>query len=487
MHLRPLSSGVLAAALAAGTVIGTPAIVSAAEPATAADIVINEVESNGDAAGDWVELANLDTENELDVSGWTIVDGDPEHDPIVIPEGTTIESGGYWSIVTDGDPDYFGLGNNDSVTLRDSTGLLVDETTWSGHAATTWGRVPDMTGEFAMTGESTRGGANKAGGDVAPIETSPWPYDPMTVTPVNLGGDFADEDMSGVDFAADGTAYVVNNGTGTLYELGYDQATDEYSISGTFTLAYPDGTGTPDAEGVTAGPDGAVYVATERNNDSSGTSRPSVLRFELPDSNDGTISATHEYSLSAMTGQIGANGGLEAVEYIPNVAGGIFAVGVETTGNIHFVQFGEDGTVTEVQRFESEFEGVMALDYSESTGILRVLCDEVCEGRSMEMTYDGAQFVTDGRLIARSAELANNAFEGYAAITETVDCADGTAGERTRILWADDAATEGHGLRGAITAPECTPGDGIVTSGSLGSIGTAFPALGSLLPPLPVQ
>ena len=484
MHLRPLYSGVLAMALSAGTVVGAPAIASAAEPATAGDIVINEVESNGDPVGDWVELGNLDTENELDISGWTLVDDDPDHDPLVIPEGTTIESGGYRTFYTDVDPDYFGLGGNDSVTLRNANGEVIDETTWSGHSPTTWGRVPDMTGDFAVTGESTRGGANIAEDDVEPVETSPWPNDPLSVNQVELGGDFSDEDMSGVDFAPNGTAYVVNNGTGTLYSLDHVQSNGEYVVAGTLPLAYPDGTGTPDAEGVTVGPDGAIYVATERNNDESSTSRPSILRYELPATGNGSLTATDEYDLSGLTGQIGANSGLEAVEYIPDAAGGVFAVGVEATGNVHFVQFGDGGKVTEVQRFESELGGVMALDYEESAGILRVVCDEVCEGRSLEMTYDGDEFVTDGVLVARSAELADNAFEGYASLTETVGCTDGTTAVRTRFLWADDAATDGHGLRGATTDTACTVGghDGSLEGGSLESDEMLFPAAGSLAP-----
>src|SRR5690606_6034942 len=134
-----------------------------------------------------------------------------------------------------------------------------------------------------------------------PVVTSPWPHDVLTIEPVDLGGDFALDDMSGVDIASDGTAYVVNNGTGTLYVLDFDTSSGEYSIAQTLILRYPDGTGLPDAEGVTVGPDDAVYVATERNNDESSTSRPSVLRFDPPTSGDATINATHEYDLSEVT------------------------------------------------------------------------------------------------------------------------------------------------------------------------------------------
>lgn len=495
MHLRPISSGVLAVTLAAGTAMILPAV-AAAEPATTGGIVINEVESNGDPVGDWVELANLDTENELDLSGWSVLDGDPTHDPIVFPEGTVIESGGYWSLYTDLEDDGFGLGGNDSVTLFDASGEIVDSTTWEGHAPTTWGRIPDMTGEFAVTGEPTRNARNAAADAEEPIETEPWPSDPLIVSPVALDGDFADEDMSGVDIAADGTAYVVNNGTGTLHVLAYDPAAGSYSADRTFTLRYPDGTGTPDAEGVTVGADGAVYVATERNNDASGTSRPSVLRVDLPtDRDSGELAASVEYDLSALTGPLGANSGLEAVEYLPEAWGGAFAVGVEGTGIVHFVSFGAEGAVTELQAYASPFQGVMALDHEVETGALRVLCDEVCEGRSLKLTFDGTQFVTDGTLHDRPAGMGNLANEGFAAHRESVPCSDDGAegaAERIRFLWADDAATEGAGLRTAVSAEgECNVGDddsgpdlGMI-AGSLESLGVGLGSVTKLLPALP--
>lgn len=481
MRFRTISSGVLTVALVAGAAIGVPATALAA-PATS--VVINEVESNGDAVGDWVELANLDTEHDVDISGWTLIDDDPTHDPIVIPDGTTIESGGYWSVYTDVDPDYFGLGGNDSVILRDASGELVDSTTWSGHSPTTWGRIPDMTGEFTVTGEPTRNARNVAADEEDPVTTSPWPFDPLEITPVALGGAFAeDDDMSGVDIAADGTAYVVNNGTGTLYVLAYDRPAGAYSLARTFVLKYPDGSGLPDSEGVTVGPDGAIYVATERNNDASSISRPSILRYVLPtDRDSGTLSATDEYSLAALTGQIGANAGLEAIEYLPEAFGGAFAVGVEASGKVHFVQLGDGGAVTEVQAYTSPFTGVMALDYDEVSGVLRVLCDEVCDGRSLEMTFDGTEFVTDGTLYARPAGMPNLANEGFASHRETVECTSGSAtgtAERVRFLWADDAATAGAGLRTAVgSAGECMVDEDTPGVGSLE--GDLLPALGSL-------
>jgi hypothetical protein len=487
MRLRPLSSGVLAAALAASAVVGAPALAGAATPATAADIVINEVESNGDPVGDWVELANTNETLDLDISGWSVVDNDPTHAPLVLPQGTVIESGGYFAFYTDVDGG-FGLGGNDSVTLRDASGTVVDTTTWEGHSETTWGRVPDKTGEFAVTGEPTRTLMNTGATTEDPVATEPWPFDPQSIQGVDLGGDFAGEDMSGVDIGPDGTAYVVNNGTGTLYVLAYDPAAGTYSVAGTFVLKYADGSGIPDSEGVTVGKNGAIFVATERDNDAKSVSRPSILRFELPATGtEGTLNAAAEYDLREIVGELGANAGLETVEYLSGVPGDVYAVGVEGTGKVHFVQLLADGTAAVVQTYQSPFQGVMALDYDETTKTLRVLCDEVCEGRSLEMTFNGTEWVTDGTLYARPAGMANLANEGFATHRETVACeVDGVAGTATRVrmLWTDDAATDGLGLRTAVgTAGDCTvPGGGSLGGGSLdvNVVGTGvFGSLGS--------
>jgi hypothetical protein len=75
------------------------------------------------------------------------------------------------------------------------------------------------------------------------------------------------------------------------------------------SLHYPSGTGTPDDEGVTltgAGSTGGVYVASERNNDASGTSRTSVLRYDVSGTGT-TLNATQEWNLTADLPAVGAN------------------------------------------------------------------------------------------------------------------------------------------------------------------------------------
>ncbi len=462
---------------------------SAEETADKSSLVINEVVSNDDPVADWVELANLDNNQDLDISGWKVLDNDDTHAPIVFPEGTKVESGGYFAFYTEkgkteGDtPDGskgFGLGKGDSVRIFDAEDKLVAETTWEGHVLPSWGRVPDMTGEFAATGKATRGAKNEAAagepGDeepTAPVAKEPWPYD--NVYNVDLGGDFAGEDMSGVDFDENGRAWVVNNGAGKLYALDYDAAAKKYTLAGTWTLKYADTKdGILDAEGVTVGPDGAIYVATERNNADKKVSRPSVLRFEVEDGTD-ELTATNEWNLKDVVGEIEPNAGLEAISYIPEQK--LFAVGVEADGKVYFLDLKEDGTHELKQTYQSPFAGVMALDYRQQDKQLRVLCDEACDGQSILLSYNGTEFAEASEIQARPAHLANLANEGFGSYTTTGECVGGKAEATTRFLWADDGVTDGISMRGAesVKTVDCVVDPGNNDSGYKGAKGDQGP------------
>lgn len=123
-------------------------------------VKVNEVESNGDKVADWLELVNNGA-GPVDISGWKILDADAAHvsTPVVVPANTTIPAGGLYAIYTEiAQTPGFGLGATDSVTvlLPDGT-TTVDTYGWVGHAATTYGRCPSGTGDFAVTTVSTRG------------------------------------------------------------------------------------------------------------------------------------------------------------------------------------------------------------------------------------------------------------------------------------------------------------------------------------------
>ncbi|BAC19047.1 lamin tail domain-containing protein [Corynebacterium efficiens] len=417
-------------------------------------IILSEIESNGDPVGDWIELYNTDTVNSYDISGWSFVDNDPTHAPFYIPEGTIVESGGYISFYTE-ETGGFGLGANDSVTLFDAEGRIVEHFGWNGHAETTWGRFPGQDPEWAVTGEPTRNGINIPTGEREEITNAQLPFHTIPVTDLELGESFVVEDMSGVEFNADGRAWVVNNDAGDIYALDHDVDTDTYTPAGHWQVTYPEGTGTPDGEGITVTADGSIYLATERNNDDKTTSRPSVLRFDAPTGTSGLLTATHEWNLSDFTGPIGANSGLETITHLE---GSIFAVGVEGTGEVIVVDLDAD-TPVHLQTFQSEFQGVMAMDYNATTRQLHVLCDEVCEGASQFLTWNGTQLEsTDDNIYARPANLGNFANEGYASYTAEGECTDGVKNTYVNHLWADDSVSDGISLRSAqeiVDTAEC--------------------------------
>ncbi|TXK17087.1 lamin tail domain-containing protein [Homoserinibacter sp. GY 40078] len=451
-----------------------------------APIRINEVESSGGDPGDWVELVNTSATAQ-DVGGMILKDNDDTH-ALAIPTGTTIAAGEYLAIdvdVTGG----FGLGGADSARLFAADGTtLIDSYSWTAHASTTYGRCPDGTGDFATTLEPTKGAANRCEG-IVPVET--WPGGTnMTAVPtdVTFGGD-----LSGLDYetplVGGDVIWAVNNGTGVLSKLtpSTSNPTHWNGASGWGQgkrLRYADGTGTPDAEGVTVSGTGSgagVFVATERNNDASGTSRPSILRFDVSGSGSELL-ATNEWNLASDLATdvptIAPNSGLEGITWIPdavltergfvdestgsaydpadypNHGTGIFVVALEATGDAYAYVLDLTGsTAHRVATIETP--GAMELAYDPEVELLWAVCDEACEGRTatLQIGETGAYEVT--HRYARPAEAANYANEGFTLAPQSA-CTDGLK----PVYYGDDADTDGVSLRvGTIECTESEPTD----------------------------
>lgn len=181
--MRRTSRSGMAALAVAGLVSSFGAVsVFTASSASAAvtDVVINEVESNGDTTnGDWIELYNNGTTS-VNLAGVQLADNDNSH--VVTITSGTIAAGGYFTVRTDvatpgsttGD---FGLGTADSARLY-AAGATVGVTapinsySWTTHASTTYGRVPNGTGSFVTTSAGTFNGPNSAGGTTNPPNTT---------------------------------------------------------------------------------------------------------------------------------------------------------------------------------------------------------------------------------------------------------------------------------------------------------------------------
>ena len=374
---------------------------------------INEVESDGGSPDDWVELVNP-TDSALDVSGIVVKDDDDTHG-YAIPAGTSIAAGEY--LVIERAQLGFGLGAGDAVRVFDGD-LLVDETTWGAdHAATTWGRCPDTTGPFAATAQSTKGAANVCAGEIA---VSPWPGS-ADVRVVDSIPTFL-EDSSGLDVqeTADGTfLWAVDNGQGRIWKLAahadgsvekVDGWEDGKRVRFQRDAANPGAAG-PDTEGITVDGDGFVYVASERDNSAKGVNQNTVLKVD-PDAGSGDLVAQQEWDLTALLPAVGANLGMEAVQWVPDSAlagklfdgntlaaydpadyaghgDGLFFVAVEDNGHVYGFALGANGSATLVSEIAPGLAGVMALDWDTVRNTMWAVCDDGCQGRSAEITLNG--------------------------------------------------------------------------------------------------
>ena len=173
------------------TAAQTPGEANSCAPDPATSLVINEVESDGGDPADWIELANT-SYLPVDASGLILRDNDDTH-TFTIPTGTTIPAYGFAAFVVDAGPSAYGLGKADSARLFAADGTtLIDQYSWTAHAATSYGRCPDATGEFELTASVTKAAAN----DCAPADGGDTPVAGADAIRVNeiesSGGDPGD-------------------------------------------------------------------------------------------------------------------------------------------------------------------------------------------------------------------------------------------------------------------------------------------------------
>src|SRR6185369_12139110 len=196
-----------------------------------------------------------------------------------------------------------------------------------------YGRCPNGTGGLATTNAPTKGGANDCPG--GGLTALPWPggADVKTVDGSSVfGGNLSGLIYEGADGAKPGLLWGIRNGPGSLFRLvwnGTIWTPDPANNWGAGkNLAYPGAIGSPDSEGLTfaAGSLGGMYVSTERDNNANGISRNSILRFDVTGSSS-TLTATHEWNLTADLPAVGANLGIEGITWNPDsflVAKGFF-------------------------------------------------------------------------------------------------------------------------------------------------------------------
>lgn len=117
---------------------------------------INEVQTKDPNGGnDYVEIYN-DSDEDIDISGYYILDDNHKREVEALKEGTMISSKGYF-VFEEGVNFSFGLGKKDEVNLFNRDGKLLDSFSWKKHPDGVYAR--DEKGEFIET-NSTKGYEN---------------------------------------------------------------------------------------------------------------------------------------------------------------------------------------------------------------------------------------------------------------------------------------------------------------------------------------
>jgi hypothetical protein len=442
---------------------------------------LNEIESSGGTPGDWIELVNV-TDAPVDVSGWVLKDDDDSH-AHALAAGTTIAAGGY--LVVDEAALGFGLGQPDAARLFRADGTtLVDSYAWTTHATTTYGRCADGAGDLVTTRTPTKGAANDCPPPYFGVDTEPWPGS-QDVTESDAPNAFVSDvsagDVSGLAFdpTEPGVLWAIKN-KNRLFKLtkvaGLWTPLSTDGWAGGKELRFANGAGEPDTEGVTVGPDGAIYATSERDNVSSSVPRNTVLRYDP--AAPGPLTATHEWDLTADFPELagipgGSNLGFEGLTWVPDsylvangfldestgsayrpadYAGhgtGLFFLALENDGALYAYALG-GGTPHRVAKVASGFPHVMDTSFDPERQQIWAVCDDTCQGQVSVLRIGG-----DGRFAVqggydRPTGMPNLNNEGF-AIAPQATCANGVK----EVVWADDTGTGGHSLRSA-TLP-CTP------------------------------
>ena len=343
-------------------------------------------------------------------------------------------------------------------------------------------------GSGGVTGggmQASSGAAGAAGGNCAAASSTlaAWPGK-NDVKTLDTKAQF-ESDLSGLTYEADATGatpsgvlWAVNNLSGTLFRLvqsanGFAPDTANGWSAGKL-LHFPNGKGAPDAEGVTLGANVAdgVYVCSEHDIDDSGTSRLSVLRYDVSAAG-AELSASHEWNLTALLPKVGANAGLEAITWVPdafltskgffddtkahayapaeyaNHGSGLFFVGVEETGKLHALALNHaSSAATLVATIATPNPGVMGLEFDRDAGNLWFNCDNTCGNKSGVLRIDPTvgsatlgHFVV-WRQFQRPSSLPDSNNEGI-AIAPASECSAGFK----RFFWTDDGDQDGFSLR----------------------------------------
>ncbi len=259
------------------TLVSLPLVASPVQYVQAAEdtqntVFINEIESDDANGGnDWVEIINAG-EKDVDISGWFVADDKglerlTEGTAWKIADGTVLKAGSVL-VLEDSLNFDFGLGKSDTVGLYDTDSRLLDTYSWSGHAAGSYARVPDGTGEF-VDQSATKGElniVNEDGGEdtssekrlvLNEINSSPDDW----VELMNVGTE--DLDISGYEIRDNSDDHRWKVAQGTTLKAGELLLVDAYAVGQVYndqTELYAEGE-FQDAIGIGSGDSIRLYDA----------------------------------------------------------------------------------------------------------------------------------------------------------------------------------------------------------------------------------
>ena len=240
-------------------------------------------------------------------------------------------------------------------------------------------------------------------------------------------------------------------------------------------IFFPGGVDLPDSEGLTVGPDGALYVTTERDNAHNALPLDSILRFD-PTTPGTTLTPTQQWDLTADFladfPTLGANLGFEGVTFVPDTylvqngfvdqstgsayypsdypdhGSGLYFAALENDGKLYAYALNSGGTFHRVAVVDSGMGHVMDVQYDADLQRIWALCDNTCAVSSTLLKVDATGTIVPDVVYARPAgpgELPNVNIEGFAIAPDST-CADGVK----EVVWSDDGIAglghEGHAL-----------------------------------------
>ena len=476
-------------------------------------IKINEVESNGGVPDDWVELYNpgtapidisgyvfkdnddthsyvLPADSIVAPGAYFVMDtgaagfnfglGSADSTRLYLPNGTTIVDTYSWTVHATTTYGRCPNGVGDFTTTLSSTKGSANACSNGGGGA--GGAGAGGAGAGGASGGSGGAGAANGGAGGAPSAFAVWPggNDVQTVDvagtfPSNLSGLFYEPAQA----ATPAVIYGVLNGPSKVYRLLNDGSNWIPDTVGGWsvgkTLHYSTGTGSPDSEGITRAATGTpgIYVSSERDNENNGVSKLGIHLYDDTGNASDTLTAVRDWFVTSDIPPTGPNLGLEAIAWIPdsflvskgfideskgtvydpsnypNHAGGIFFVGVESSGIVYGYALDHvGGGFTRVATFSSGNPAIMDLNFDREVGYLWADCDDTCQGRMNVLDIDtragsptlGKFYVRQG--FERPGTMPNTNNEGFTVTPEAL-CVSG----KKPVFWSDDADLNLHAIR----------------------------------------